>query len=143
MRCFVVTGPIVLIATALFGAEGPQRTWNFDSEPRGRIAKGFTNEVGLWIVVEAEQGKVLTQTAKNPDATFNITLITDTSAKDVEISVEIKAIAGELDQGGGVVWRAKDASNYYLARHNPLEDNYRFFRLRTIALPVSGRPALG
>ncbi len=39
-------------------------------------------------------------------------------------------IAGsEHYQGGGLVWRAKDAKNYYLARYNPLEDNYRLYHV--------------
>jgi hypothetical protein len=54
-------------------------------------------------------------------------LVDDTSAQDVDLKVEMRAIAGELDQGGGLVWRAKDAKNYYLARYNPLEDNYRLY----------------
>src|SRR6185312_9085510 len=50
-------------------------------------------------------------------------------AKDVDLSVRLKAVAGETDQGGGLVWRAKDAQNYYLARYNPLEDNYRLYKV--------------
>jgi hypothetical protein len=41
----------------------------------------------------------------------------------------MKAIAGKEDQGGGLVWRAKDAKNYYVARYNPLEDNYRLYKV--------------
>jgi len=41
----------------------------------------------------------------------------------------MKPIAGRLDQGGGIVWRAADAKNYYLARYNPLEDNYRLYHV--------------
>lgn len=37
--------------------------------------------------------------------------------------------AGEHDQGGGLVWRAKDAKNYDLVRYNPLEDNYRLYKV--------------
>ena len=110
-------------------AEGEKRTWNFDHDTTGEIAPGFANEVGTWRVVDAGQGKVLAQSAKNSDPTFNITLIRDTNVKDVEVSVDIKAIAGELDRGGGIVWRAKDAKNYYLARYNPLEDNYRLYHV--------------
>jgi hypothetical protein len=71
----------------------------------------------------------LAQTAKNPNAVFNITLIAGTHAKDVDLSVRMKAIAEETDQGGGLVWRAKDKKNYYLARYNPLEDNYRVYKV--------------
>ena len=27
------------------------------------------------------------------------------------------------------MWRAKDAKNYYVARYNPLEDNYRLYHV--------------
>jgi hypothetical protein len=37
--------------------------------------------------------------------------------------------AGETDQGGGFVWRYRDADNYYVARYNPLENNYRFYKV--------------
>jgi hypothetical protein len=113
----------------LIAAEGSKRTWTFDDEPIGQIAKGFTNEVGSWSVTAVGNGKALSQTAKNANPVFNITLASDTNAKDVDLSVEMKAIAGETDQGGGLVWRAKDAKNYYLARYNPLEDNYRLYKV--------------
>ena len=110
-------------------ADDTKRVWTFDEEATGQIAKGFTNEVGEWSVVASDKGKALAQSAKNPNAVFNITLISDTSAKDVDLSVRMKAVAGETDQGGGLVWRAKDARNYYLARYNPLEDNYRLYKV--------------
>jgi hypothetical protein len=72
---------------------------------------------------------VLAQTASNANPVFNVVLIDDTNAKDVDISVKIKAVAGERDQGGGLVWRAKDAKNYYIARYNHLEDNYRVYKV--------------
>lgn len=129
MRNVILTAMALGASSAALAADGGKRTWNFDDDATGKIAKGFTNEVGSWSVVETGNGKALAQIAKNPNATFNITLITDTSAKDVDISVDMKAIAGETDQGGGIVWRAKDAKNYYLARYNPLEDNYRLYKV--------------
>lgn len=113
----------------VYAADETKRTWTFDDDASGQIARGFTNEVGQWSVVASDKGKALAQSAKNPNAVFNITLISDTSAKDVDLSVRMKAVAGETDQGGGLVWRAKDARNYYLARYNPLEDNYRLYRV--------------
>ena len=41
----------------------------------------------------------------------------------------MKALAGKEDQGGGLIWRAKDSKNYYLARFNPLENNYRLYKV--------------
>jgi len=109
-----------MLAVPLFAGDEAKKTWTFDDEQAGVIAKGFTNEVGEWKVAETPEGKVLAQTAKNPNSVFNVALISDTNAKDVDISVRMKAIAGEYDQGGGMVWRAKDAKNYYVARNNPL-----------------------
>ncbi len=45
----------------------------------------------------------------------------------MDLTVRFHAIAGKFDQGGGLVWRAKDGRNYYIARYNPLEDNFRVY----------------
>jgi 3-keto-disaccharide hydrolase len=116
-------------AGLLVAGADTKRTWTFDDETVGKIAKGFTNEVGEWTVVASDMGKAMAQSAKNRDAVFNVALASDTSAKDVDLSVKMKAIAGETDQGGGLVWRAKDVKNYYLARYNPLEDNFRVYKV--------------
>jgi hypothetical protein len=123
---------VILVGTLtvpLLAGDDAKKTWTFDDDETGAIAKGFTNEVGEWKVAASDQGKALAQSAKNPNSVFNVTLISDTNAKDVDLSVRMKAIAGEHDQGGGLVWRAKDAKNYYLARYNPLEDNYRLYHV--------------
>jgi hypothetical protein len=127
--CLLAGVVLAMTGTPLLAQEGTKRTWTFDDETTGQIAKGFTNEVGGWKVADSDKGKALFQTAKNPNSVFNITLISDTNAKDVDISVRMKPIAGETDQGGGLVWRAKDARNYYLARYNPLEDNFRLYKV--------------
>ena len=118
-----------VVAIPLRAADDTKRTWSFDDDTAGQIAKGFTNDVGQWSVVASDKGKAMAQSARNPNAVFNITLIGDTNARDLDLSVRMKAVAGETDQGGGLVWRAKDARNYYLARYNPLEDNYRLYKV--------------
>ena len=109
------------------------KTWSFDGDKPGEAAKGVSTEVGEWKVTTDDSApskpNVLAQKAKNSGSTFNVALITDSSYKDVELSVQMKAIAGDEDQGGGLVWRAKDAKNYYIARFNPLEDNYRVYKV--------------
>src|SRR5690349_14801019 len=99
------------------GAEPEKRVWNFENETPEEIAAGFSEEDGQWRVVESEGGKALAQQAKNADETFNVCLAKDASVQDLVLSVRFKAIAGELDQGGGIVWRARDAHNYYIARY--------------------------
>jgi len=112
------------------GGEGSKKTWSFESDETGKIATGFTNEVGQWEVAKDGDNHVLYQKAKNDDATFNVALANGTSFKDIDLSVKLKAVAGEVDRGGGLVWRAKDSKNYYLARYNPLEDNFRVYKVQ-------------
>jgi hypothetical protein len=106
-----------------------KKTWNFESDAVGKIAKGFANEVGRWEVALDGDNRVLAQKAKNEDSVFNIALIDGTSYRDLDLSVRMRAVAGEVDRGGGLVWRAKDAKNYYVARYNPLEDNFRVYKV--------------
>jgi hypothetical protein len=123
---FLGTG---ILVGSLLAKQDARRTWTFDGDVDGKIANGFTNEVGKWVVVASDRGKALAQTAKSDDAEFNVTLASDTNAKDVDLSVRLKAIAGDNDRGGGLVWRARDAKNYYIARFNHLEDNYRVYKV--------------
>src|SRR4030095_14528256 len=48
---------------------------------------------------------------------------TDARLKDGFVEVKFKAVSGEEDQAGGVVWRVRDVKNYYIARANALEGN--------------------
>lgn len=45
------------------------------------------------------------------------------------IRVSLRAVGGERDRGGGVIWRALDQANYYVCRFNPLEGNIRVYRV--------------
>src|SRR5262249_53591092 len=111
-------------------ADQGKTVWNFKEDADGKIAKGFKTEVGEWKVVTADGEKVLAQEAKNKNSVFNLVFVSDRKAKDADLSVRMKAVAGETDQGGGLVWRGKDKNNYYLARFNPLEDNYRLYKVQ-------------
>ena len=133
MRNMVVIILGLAIAAVSFAAQNEKMSWNFDADKVGQIAKGFTCDAGKWEVVADETApskpNVLAQLAKSSGPTFNMTLVKDTNYKDVDITVKMKAIAGSTDQGGGIVWRAKDARNYYVARFNPLEDNYNLYHV--------------
>ncbi len=106
-----------------------KRTWDFQADAPGKVASGFTTEVGAWEVAADGSNRVLHQKAESEKRAFNIALIDGTRYKDLDLSVRVKAVAGKVDQGGGLVWRAKDKDNYYIARYNPLEDNLRVYRV--------------
>ena len=112
---------------------------DFEKEAIGTMPKGWTSartgtgEGSVWTLVEdktAPRGStVLAQTAESPETLFNVCVADDTSFTDVEVTVAFKAMQGKKDQGGGVVWRYVDNNNYYIARFNPLEDNYRLYKV--------------
>jgi hypothetical protein len=118
-----------LFAGLFVAAQSAKKRWDFEKDEPGRIAQGFTNEVGQWVVAVDGNNHVLYQKAKNDDATFNVALAEGTSYKDIDLSVKLRAVAGEVDRGGGLVWRAKDKNNYYICRYNPLEDNFRVYKV--------------
>jgi hypothetical protein len=99
-----------------------------------RVARTGKGEGSEWKVLAdatapSKSGRVLTQTAASPRPMFNLCVADGTRARDVEISVDFKSLQGKVDQGGGVVWRFQDADNYYVARLNLLEENYRLYKV--------------
>jgi hypothetical protein len=136
----ICTASLALLALIILGMPSPAvepvefkgavlHEWNFDQDPTGKIAKDFKASTGEWSVVADGKNRVLAQTAKNDDSTFNIALVEETNFRDIDLSVRLKAVAGKVDQGGGVVWRARDVRNYYLCRFNPLESNFRLYKV--------------
>lgn len=111
----------------------------FNIKDLGKLPKGWkaektgSGEGSVWKIVAddsvpSKTGCALAQTAEGPTQLFNICVF-DASYKDLEIRVKLKPVAGKIDQGGGVVWRYKDADNYYICRYNPLEENFRVYRV--------------
>jgi hypothetical protein len=119
----------VLFSAAVCAAVAARSVWDFEKDEPGRIARGFSGEVGQWEVATDGANHVLFQKAKNEDATFNVALVQGTRYRDIDLSVKLRAVAGEVDRGGGGVWRAKDKKNYYISRYNPLEDNFRVYKV--------------
>jgi Domain of Unknown Function (DUF1080) len=106
-----------------------------DAPPIGwTAAQTGKGEGSVWKVVAddtapSKSGFVLAQTAARPDRMFNLCVADDANYKNLEMSVAFKAVRGESDRGGGLVWRYQDADNYYIARMNPLEDNFRVYKV--------------
>jgi hypothetical protein len=92
-----------------------------------------TNGAGrpaTWSVRSAPgDGQALHVQTSNSGSTYNLLLSPDSLPADLELSVRVRADAGEEDQGGGLVWRARGADDYYVARWNPLERNLRVYKV--------------
>jgi hypothetical protein len=70
----------------------------------------------------------LTVLRQSGRATYPLILKNDTNIKDGFVEVKFKAVAGSEDRAAGIVWRAKDANNYYVVRANALEDNVVLYK---------------
>jgi hypothetical protein len=93
-------------------------------------------------VADPIDGELLRVVTDNTGHTYNLDLSSESYGPDVEITTRLRCDGGLEDQGGGVLWRAKDASNYYISRWNPLENNLRIYKVengkRTQLASISG-----
>jgi|GEM_PF-688021 len=122
----------VVLSVLLSGhavADHLTRVWDFETSTAGNSADGFQTVKGLWSVAKDGDNHVLAQTDRNADSVYNVTLQTNVLFSDVDVTVRLKANEGIVDQGGGIVWRAKNAQTYYVARYNPLEDSFRVYKV--------------
>lgn len=128
------------LVSVLLAADDKTRLLHFSKDDAEKVPAGWKadktgkGEGSVWKVVAdktapSKTGYVLAQVAEGPNALFNLCVAEDTRYRDVEVRVAFKAMRGQKDQGGGIVWRYQDANNYYVARMNPLEDNYRVYKV--------------
>ncbi len=121
----------VVAARALLAADAEVKV-TFDDTPEGAAPAGFTfgrtgqGASGTWIVRE---GALAQTSTDNTDYRFPVAIYEGGAWRDLALGVRFKTLAGEVDQAGGLVFRAKDESNYYLVRANALEDNTRLYRV--------------
>lgn len=131
---------VALCVTAVLPKSAPAAAWDFEQAAAGKLPNGWsTAKTGqgkgsVWQIVEdasAPRGpKVLAQVSSDgPNALFNLCVAEETSFGDLDLSVAMRPVAGKIDQGGGLVWRYQDADNYYVVRLNPLETNYRLYKV--------------
>src|SRR5205823_2312145 len=73
---------------------------------------------------------VVAQTSTDTtDYRFPLLIADGGSFRDLDLSVKFKAVSGKVDEAGGLVFRLKDANNYYMVRANALENNYRLYHV--------------
>ncbi len=121
---------IALLLTATAALAGDE---NFDAVAPGMLPAdwicGVTGKGSPVWKVEADASapskpNVLKQSGKG---TFPWCVRQSAQITDGFIEVKFKPLAGREDQAGGLVWRFKDANNYYIARANALEDNVSLY----------------
>ncbi|MDH4241895.1 MAG: hypothetical protein OEW48_20225 [Phycisphaerae bacterium] len=120
--------------------KGPK--WSFDDQKVGAVPAGWkVIRVGAkakpakWAVI-GEAGApsrpnvlALTKTDNTGD-TWNLLTVEGTKLTDLILEAKVKVISGRHDQGSGLVWRAVDPNNCYLARWTPLSRNFRVYCIK-------------
>ena len=120
---------------ASFTQMGNDTLIDFENQTVGKLPFGFIADVTgkaysiKWSVVNDNGNNVVAQQSINSGSCYNLLVLYKIGYKDFIASVKIKAMSGEEDQGGGLVWRYIDKDNYFIARYNPLENNLRFYRV--------------
>jgi hypothetical protein len=142
MRTLLILGVLVFLAStneACAASPVPEvKTWTFESDaidapPAGfAFAKTDGGRMGRWVVrasADAPSGeRVLAQTDDDrTDGRFAVAIANEPKLRDVRASVACKPISGRVDQACGLVFRYRDADNYYLTRANALEGNVRLY----------------
>ena len=88
---------------------------------------------GQWTVVADTTSfgdRVIEQSSTDrTDYRFPLAIFKSVVARDIDVSLRFKPVAGQIDQAGGVVVRLLDPDNYYVVRANALEDNVRIYRV--------------
>ena len=123
-------------------------TAGFDNAKPGQLPPHWTGTLtgtgaAKWSVEQDDSApskpNVLKQSGEGP---YPICIREDARLKDGFVEVKFKPIAGKEDQGGGVIWRAKDSDNYYICRANALEDNFTLYKTvkgKRSSLDIVGR----
>ena len=73
---------------------------------------------------------VVAQTSTDQtDYRFPLLISDEGSFQNLDLSVKFKAVSGNIDRAGGLVFRLRDPNNYYIVRANALENNYRLYHV--------------
>ena len=121
-------------------AAGQSITYNFDTDGAGAMPARFHSArtgrgaEGKWAVMAdpsaPSKPNIVAQTSTDTtDYRFPLLIADEGSFKDLEIGVKFKAVSGEVDRAAGLVFRLRDANNYYIVRANALEANYRLYHV--------------
>ena len=90
-------------------------------------------EAARWIIVDdatASQGRAVAQVSTDrTDYRFPLAVYKPFAGKNLEVKLRFKAVAGAVDEAGGIAVRLSTPDDYYVVRANALEDNVRFYRV--------------
>jgi hypothetical protein len=127
MKTVLITAALLCSMEASVMAES---SVSFEADAIGAAPKDWTaTKTGQgnpkWTIEQDGASKILRQSGT---ATYPLLLKDSTEIRDGFIEIMFKALAGKEDRAAGIVWRARDANNYYVVRANALEDNVVLYK---------------
>jgi hypothetical protein len=125
-----------LLITALIGFSATQR-WDFERDGADAAPAGFVfayaREEGApakWSVIADGDSHILAQLDdQGKDGRFPLAVVDQSSARNLKLSVRIKAVSGTKDQTGGLLWRYQDPHNHLVARLDVLDRDVKLYRI--------------
>jgi hypothetical protein len=138
----------LLIMTSVTMTTACSETVNFDNATPGKPLPNWTlaktgDGTPKWTTEKDDTAPSKPNVLKQSgEADYPLAIKEDTNLKDGFVEVKFKPISGKDDQAGGVIWRCKDANNYYICRANALEENvvlYKTEKGKRKSLDIVGR----
>lgn len=102
---------------------GKTYRWNFDGPT---LPEKFFVVLGNW---DISSNSLLRQSGRFQKDDFPRIIVKDLTFSNVRVKARCRPESGEIDQACGLMFRAKDSSNYYMTRANALENNVRLYRI--------------
>lgn len=129
--------PFLVLATLLLGQPASAQLMVPLTTPDGRVAcsQGLTGlgRPPVWQGVEDPEGPsgwALTETVADPaDLRFPLCINEQAVTRDFDATLRFKPIGGSRAQVGGFVFRAQNASEYYVVRANAQDNSVRLYRM--------------
>src|SRR5438552_2825753 len=129
----LLTKVLFIMMVSVSMAMAQTQTINFDNFKTGDPLSGWTatktgSGQAKWTIERDDTAPSKPNVLKQSgEATYPVCIKDDTNLKDGFVEVKFKSVSGKEDQAGGIIWRAKDANNYYIARANALEGNVTIY----------------
>jgi hypothetical protein len=135
----MIIGLLLLANFGFLAAAG--KIINFDTYPLGKVPPGWTVAMTdrggppKWEVLKDSsaptQPYVLGQVSNDSTRSrLPLAILEAVSLRDGDVSVRLKPVAGREDAAGGLVWRYRDANNYYLVRANAKTNSVSVFKVQ-------------
>ena len=137
-----------LLAMSLITASAMADKINFDDAKTGAPPADWTaTKTGSgspkWTVEKDDSAPSKPHVFKQGgEAAYPLCIHNGAALKDGFVEVKFKPISGKEDQAAGLIWRVKDADNYYVCRANALEGNVVLYKTadgKRSALDIVGR----